>query len=96
MYFDEPQLVGINDPKNIDELRARLEYPLTDSDIETYLGKKVNIINFSELKNYNHIDELLPDDKSYVIILIEQDKNTGHWIALMRYDQMSYGGKKSG
>ena len=47
MYFDEPQLVGANNPKNIDELRARLEYPLTDSDIETYLGKKVNIINFS-------------------------------------------------
>lgn len=96
MYFDEPELVGINNPKNIADLQARLEYPLSDSDIEFYLGEKVRVINFSELRNYKHIDDLLPRDKSYVIILIEQEKNTGHWIALMRQDMMVYGGKKSG
>ena len=84
------ELVGLNDynPNHIDlrNLEERLHYPLSDDDIELYLGKKANIINFSELKNYKHIDDLLPTNLSYVIILIEQQKNSGHWITIMKYN----------
>ena len=79
--------IGLIDYNNydIDNLEERLEYPLTDDNLEMYLGKAVEIINFSELKNYNHIDELLPGLNSYVILLIEEEQNTGHWICMMKY-----------
>jgi hypothetical protein len=37
-----------------------------------------------ELRAYNSLFELLPNDKSYVIILIEVRDNFGHWVCLFR------------
>lgn len=99
MFFEREDLVGVNsyNPSDIDiqALKARLEYPLSDSDIETYLGKKVEIINYSQLKNYKHIDELLPTDFSYVIILIELEPRVGHWVTLMKYPLIHKNKKKT-
>ena len=59
--------------------------PMSDSDIKYWLGKKAPIIEYSKLKNINAIEELLPKDKSFVVLLLERVKNNGHWCGIMRY-----------
>ena len=75
-------------PIEEDELIKRINKSLTDGDLRRYLGGSVgdNIIKYSDLVNYNSITELLPKQKDYKIILIENDDfNKGHWVAIMRY-----------
>jgi hypothetical protein len=69
------------------ELQKMIQTPLSDTDLERFLGAEVdsNIIKYSDLADYNDLDELLPYDKSYKIILIEYEKNNGHWICMCRY-----------
>lgn len=79
------------------EIKDRISKPLTDGDIEKHTGLK-EVIKYSDLKNYNSIEDLLPTDKSAVIILIEDRLNSGHWVAVMRYNKTieyfnSYGAK---
>lgn len=82
------------------EIMHKITTPLSDDDLKYYLGTdiKKQIITFSDLDNYESIDDLLPKDRSYKIILIEEEKNRGHWVAIMRYDKVieyfnSYGTK---
>lgn len=87
---EEPKVVGRQ------EIKARIAKPLTDGDIERHTGTK--IIKYSDLDNYKTIEELLPTDKSAIIILIEDRFNSGHWVAVMRYGKTieyfnSYGAK---
>jgi hypothetical protein len=79
------------------EIKDRISKPLTDGDIERHTGIK-EVLKYSELKNYKSIEDLLPTDKSAVIILIEDKLNSGHWVAVMRYGKTieyfnSYGAK---
>jgi hypothetical protein len=79
------------------EIKSRIPKPLTDADIERHTGL-TKIVKYSELDNYKTIEELLPADKSAVIILIEDQFNSGHWVAVMRYGKTieyfnSYGAK---
>ena len=57
---------------------------LSGDEIKELLG--VNIIRFSELKDYNNIEELLQPNTGVVIFWETQAYNRGHWTALMRYD----------
>lgn len=61
--------------------------PITDSQLVTYFGPrfKHNIKTWSELQKYKSIDKLLPSDKSFKIILIELEQNSGHWVLIQRY-----------
>ena len=43
-----------------------------------------DIICYSELKKFKTITDLLPTDKSFKIILLEWDKNKGHFVGIMR------------
>ena len=75
-------------PVEENELIKRIGESMTDTDLRRYLGGAVgdNIIKYSDLANYTSITDLLPDQKSYKIILIENDDfNKGHWVAIMRY-----------
>lgn len=73
--------------KNIDKLiqndlkKVKLE-PMSDNTIEKYL-KNPNIIEYKDLKNYKTIDNLLPKNDDYVIILYRHD-TAAHWVALLR------------
>jgi len=74
-----------------------IEEPLGDDDIRRYLPN-AKIMKYSELARYNNIDELLPKDKDYAIILYEDSPNKGHWTAILKYKPYieyfdSYGGK---
>ena len=57
---------------------------LSNDDLK-YLGFP-NIIKYSDLANYRTIEDLLPIDKSYVIVLVESQPQKGHWTCIMRYD----------
>ena len=77
----------------------RIKKPLDDSEIRSHL-EPVKIIKYSDLKNYNNIEELLPEDNTFIILLVESSFNNGHWIAVLRYNNKieyfdSYGLKPS-
>lgn len=70
--------------KNYDKLIDKTKkMPLSNYDIKNFLPN-AKIITYDELKNYNSIDELLPNDKDYAIILYLNSENNGHWIAIMK------------
>lgn len=61
-----------------------LKKMLSDSDFKRYFGEG-KVIKYSELDNYSTINDLLPNDKDFRIILIESQYNQGHWCAILKY-----------
>jgi len=61
---------------------------LSDKDIRDILGDKCKIIKYSELSQYNTLSELLPDLVDYVVILYEEAHNSGHWVGLLKYNNI--------
>jgi hypothetical protein len=87
--------------QQITEMKRKLATNITDSDLRRYFpDADHNTIVYSDLSKYNNINQLLPDDKSYKIILIETTgHNVGHWTTVMRYSDTiesfdSYGSGK--
>jgi len=74
---------------NMDEVLTRMRTNITDLDLERYFPEtnhyKNNVIKYSELANFKSIEDILPKDKTYKIILIEENYNSGHWTCLLRY-----------
>ena len=58
---------------------------LSDADLRTILGDDLKIIKYSELDNYSDLDELLPNELDYCIVLYEEKLNSGHWVCLCKY-----------
>jgi hypothetical protein len=79
-------------PKHIDfeALDARIKTPMTDGDLERYFGSGVEseVMTYAQLANYRTIDELLPNDFDFRIILVEQMKNKGHWVLILKYNNI--------
>jgi hypothetical protein len=71
--------------------------PMTDLDIKEYLPD-ARILKYSELSKYHTLDEMLPEQYSYVILLYEDSPNKGHWVCVSKPDKKtveyfdSYGG----
>ena len=59
---------------------------LSDTDFERYFGSgvKQKIIKYSDLAHYPTMQDLLPEEKDYRIVLTENKPNCGHWCALLR------------
>lgn len=75
-----------------------LSDPLDDSEIKQILNNDAKIIKYSELKNYDSIDDLLPNNKSMIILLYQWGPSIGHWCCCCKHDDKilyfdSYGGK---
>ena len=58
--------------------------PLSDDDLRRVLGDDLKILKYSDLDNYNDLDELLPNPVDYCIILYEERLNSGHWVCLCK------------
>ena len=54
--------------------------------IHEYLGCEVKIKSYSELKGMKGLNELIPSKVGVCILLIENEPNSGHWVALLKYD----------
>lgn len=61
---------------------------LSDSDIRKVLGHGVKIIEYHELSNCRSLEELLPKPIDYIVILIEERKDQGHWTCLTVKDNI--------
>ena len=86
------KIIGVkNDPEIVKE------DPLGDDVIRKYLPN-CRILKYSQFRDFNNIEDILPHDKDYCIILYENQPNSGHWTAIMRFDDRieyfdSYGNK---
>lgn len=69
--------------KEQEVLEKVVEKPMGDDNIRQILPK-ANIILYPELKKYTSIDQILPKNKSYAIILYLNSPSSGHWTAIMR------------
>ena len=65
---------------NLKELNEKIKEFITDDNLILYFGKnfRQHIIKYGDLDNYDSVQQLLPKDKSFIIILIEFQKNIGH------------------
>jgi hypothetical protein len=63
-------------PENIESIEG---YSLSDTDIRKVLGRRCRLIKYSELSKYSDLDLLLPSEKDYVVILVEDNIDHGHW-----------------
>lgn len=52
-----------------------------DDDINYYFPNS-KFITYPDLKKYKNMEELLPNDKSYIFLLYLNKKNSGHWCLL--------------
>ena len=59
------------------------QIPLSGSDLERITENKSNIIKYSDLHQYNSIDDVF-EGKESVIILYLKKSNFGHWCALFK------------
>jgi hypothetical protein len=73
-----------NQEKIKEYYKKELAKMFSNEDIERNLGQNC-IIKYSELADYNTINDLLPNDNDFKIILIESKMNTGHWCTVMKY-----------
>ena len=63
-----------------------MDTPLTDSNIREWLPD-CKILEYDWLENYETIDDLLPNERDYCMILYERENHVGHWICLMKNKQ---------
>jgi hypothetical protein len=74
--------------------------PMSDFIIKQYLPD-ARIFKYSKFKNYKSINDILPNNKDYVIILNEIGQpNNGHWTAICKFNNSlqyfdAYGDKPS-
>jgi hypothetical protein len=57
--------------------------PMSDADIREYLPS-APILKYSELAKYPTLGDLLPEVKSFCILLYEDSPNKGHWVVVSR------------
>jgi len=76
-------------PIDEDTIVERIGTSLTDGDISRYFGQgaETKILKYSELSQYKHIDELLPKERDFRIILVEHQNNQGHWCCILKYNK---------
>ena len=83
----------------MNDIQKRIEQPMSNEDLEKYLTvKPEDIIKYSELSNYHTIQQLLPKEDDFKIILIEEKQNFGHFVSVQRQGKVityfnSYGAK---
>jgi hypothetical protein len=74
-----------------------IEEPMGDDSIRKYFPN-AKIMTYSQLMDYDTIDDVLPSDKDFAFVLIEDSPNKGHWVCISKYGNTaeffdSYGGQ---
>lgn len=78
------RLKKVRKTKELENMKKTLAYSLSDADIRHILGQNTKIVEFKDLDTFENIYELLPNEKDFVIILVESKDNSGHWVMLIR------------
>lgn len=83
----------------LQKLKHLTTIPLSNTDLEHTIGvKPEDIILYKNLAEYTTINDLLPNNTDFKIILLEWQKNRGHWVLLYKLNDKffyfnSYGNK---
>ncbi len=72
----------INNMNNLKEVKADA---ISDSLIRKYLPN-CRILKYSQFKNFKSLDQILPNNKDYIIILYETSYNSGHWCCMTKFN----------
>jgi len=67
-----------------------MEEPLSNFQLQSALGDGTKTIVYAQLRNYNSIEELLPNVGDFQIILIRDNPKSGHWVVIERKSQDLY------
>jgi len=72
--------------KVIEKYKNELKKMVSEDDFIRNFGVDVKnkIMKYSELENYNTIDELIPNKDDFRILLLESQPRVGHWCCLIR------------
>ena len=65
------------------DIKRLIRKSLSDTDLRHILGSDLKILKYSELSKVDSLDTLFPAELDYCIILIEEELDSGHWVALM-------------
>lgn len=75
---------------NTEEINEIKEVPMNDEDLYYYLPN-LRLLIYDDLKKYESIESLLPEDKSYVVLLYPvSSKTNGHYACLYRLNDIFY------
>jgi hypothetical protein len=66
----------------MDEIKA---YPLSNSDIEEILGP-TKVFTYPDLADIENWEDAFDDQGRCVLLFLTEDRQTGHWIGLIRND----------
>ena len=69
------------DEQQKEDLEEVQETPMGDDDIHKYFPN-AKIIIYKDLNSINSINDVLPSNKSYFFLLIEDSPNKGHWVCM--------------
>jgi len=84
------------------KMKTKLAHMVSDDDYNQYFtDAPEKLLKYSQLENINDINELLPEERDYRIILTENKQNSGHWCCITRINDVytwfdSYGEKPDG
>ena len=78
------RLKQIKKKRAVSELEKTLSYSLSDADLRHILGNDCRIVEYNDLDKFSSMNDLLPNDGDYVIILIESKPSSGHWTSIAR------------
>jgi hypothetical protein len=76
-----------------EDIKEREPLFMTDADLRRYFPDNADespIIKYSALANVKNITDILPHDKSFKVILIENRHNIGHWVVISRNKDTIY------
>jgi hypothetical protein len=102
MSSNQDKLNELKKQEAYEKMKAKLAHMVSDTDFDRFFtDANKKLLKYSELENINNIDELLPDNRDYRIILTESQKNSGHWCCITKQNNVytwfdSYGEKPDG
>ena len=80
------EMLKVIDSSEKNKIKKNIVEAMSEFKVEHILDDQDTVIMYSDLAKYKTIDSLLPDDRSFKVILIRDSINTGHWTCILRYD----------
>lgn len=102
MSSNQDKLNELKKEEAYKKMKTKLATMISDADFNRFFtDAPQKLLKYSELENINDINELLPEEQDYRIILTESQKNSGHWCCITRKNNVytwfdSYGEKPDG
>lgn len=62
------------------------DYSLNEKNIKKILGKNIKIIEYSQLKYINNIDDIFDDEGRCILFFATESNTIGHWECLIKQD----------